>query len=103
LPLIADSRASVIAWSGHLGNAGSYAAEKGKNAATKEDIEVITKKVEAVKAAFEADGQAREHQSHLFLQSQDFTPKPIASWVRRDDSGTLASDAHCTAGSATTP
>jgi hypothetical protein len=51
----------------------SYVAEKGKNAATKEDIEVITEKVEAVKAAFEADRQAREHQSRLFLQTQDFT------------------------------
>jgi hypothetical protein len=50
----------------------SYAAEKGKNAATKEDIEVITEKVEGVKAAFEADRQAREHQSRQFLQTQDF-------------------------------
>jgi len=46
--------------------------EAGKNLATKEDIEEITKKVEGVKAAFEAERQARENQGRLFLQAQDF-------------------------------
>ena len=41
----------------------SYAAQKGKNLATKEDIEEITKKVEGVKAAYEAERQARENQA----------------------------------------
>jgi hypothetical protein len=51
----------------------SYAAENGKNLATNEDIKEITEKIEGVKAAFDVERQAREHQSRLFLQTQDFT------------------------------
>jgi hypothetical protein len=37
----------------------SYASEKGKNLATREDIEVITRKIESVKADFELKSELR--------------------------------------------
>ena len=44
---------------------GAYMADKGRNLATKEDIADITRRVEAVKAAFAAEAEERAHQHRL--------------------------------------
>jgi hypothetical protein len=49
----------------------SYASEKGKNLATKEDITIITDKVEGIKSKYETESQLIEMRRHLFEQVVD--------------------------------
>lgn len=49
----------VVLWLFARQYLGSYMSEKGKNLATKEDVEQITRKVEAVRSQFEAQNDIR--------------------------------------------
>lgn len=46
----------------------AYYSEKGKNLATREDIALITKEIEAVKSAYGAQLKELEHQNALLLE-----------------------------------
>ena len=54
-----------------LGYQKSYFKEKGKNLATKEDIEEITKKVEEVKSFYSQQLESQKFQNQLKLTALD--------------------------------
>ena len=67
----------------------AYLTEKGKNHATKEDIDLITKEVESVKIKFALQLKEMEHQKTLLTEGFKSTLSQQQEFVRTANAATV--------------